>query len=145
MSWVVLPPYLSSRCVLPCVIPIAAKCLLLRLVNVDIIFLSFWTLKILGIEQDWKPSTPIYVIVGHCWKISMLVYIFKATMYKKFLDTDNGSSLEGIIVTRTKTCLFAHQIPTFPIIITNIMTKEIEYHIRSELYLSYHISTLVKS
>ena len=59
----------------------------------------------------------------------MLVYIFIATMYKKFLNTINGSSLEGIIVTRTKTCLFEHQIPTFPIIITNIMTIKIKYHI----------------
>ena len=50
-------------------------------------------------------------------------------MYKKFLDTINGSSLEGIIVTGMKTCLFEHQIPTFPIIITNIMTIKIKYHI----------------
>ena len=50
-------------------------------------------------------------------------------MYKKFLDANNGNTLEGIIVTRTKTCLFAHQIPTYPIIITNIMTIKIKYHI----------------
>ena len=59
----------------------------------------------------------------------MLVYIFIATMYKKFLDTNNGSTLIGIIVTITKKCLFAHQIPTYPIIITNIMTIKIRYHI----------------
>ena len=75
------------------------------------------------------PFTPIYVIVGHCWNLSMLVYIFIATMYKKFIDTNNGNTLEWIIVTRTKTCLFAHQIPTYPIIITNIMTIKIKYHI----------------
>ena len=50
-------------------------------------------------------------------------------MYKKFLDTNNGSTVEGISLTRTNTCLHAHRTPTYPIIITNIMTIKIKYHI----------------
>ena len=50
-------------------------------------------------------------------------------MYKKFLDTNNGSTVEGISLTRTNKCLHSHQNPTYPIIITNIMTIKIRYHI----------------
>ena len=50
-------------------------------------------------------------------------------MYKKFLDKNNGSTVEGISLTRMNTSLNAHRDTTYPIIITNIMTRKTNYHI----------------
>ena len=91
---------------------------MLVIVDCQYYFLSFWTLKILGIEQKWKPPNSIYVIVGHCWIINMLVHLFIATIYKSLLI----KIIAGRSLIRN-----VHRCTTYPIIFTNTMARKTNY------------------